>query len=301
MKLRHEMPKPYFSVIIPTYNRATLLCRCLESLTRQTFEEFEVIVSDDGSTDSTADVIDMFRSRLSLQYIKNENFGGPAKPRNVGLEMAGSDFVAFLDSDDWWEPAKLECCLKALRSGADVVYHDLWQVAPGSEQKHNKRIFSGEPLAPVFRNILCAGISMPNSSVVARTELLRQVGGFCEDPMLIAVEDLDCWLKIAMLTDRFERIPRALGSYWSVPGSISTASALQVARLKVVYDRHIGRLPSEWRSAANAFFYYRAARIHHACGNVVKAKAEYCHALRERLPLEFQLKSRLFLTTLLFK
>ena len=291
------MIKPLISVVIPTYNRANLLVRCLESLTHQTTQDFEVIVSDDGSEDSTKEVVDSFRSRLSLSYISEGNFGGPARPRNRGIEIARADYIAFLDSDDWWEPIKLESCLKILRSGADFVYHDMWIMTSENEAKKYK-IRSGNPKAPIFENILCSGISMPNSSVVVRKNLLRQVGGFSEDPMLIAVEDMDCWLNIATVTDRFVRITRPLGCYWSAPESISSPSSLQVSRLKTLYGRHVDRLSSKGKAKAEAFFHYRSARIHQACNNMMEALAEYRFAMNGALPIKFLAKSLIFKTTL---
>ncbi len=294
---KQEMLKPLISVVIPTYNRASLLVRCLESLTRQTTQDFEVIVSDDGSTDSTREVVDSFRSRLSLSYISEGNFGGPARPRNRAIKIACADYIAFLDCDDWWEPIKLEACLKILRSGADFVYHDMWIMTSENEAKKYK-IRSGNPKVPIFENILCSGISIPNSSVVVRKNLLLQVSGFSEDPMLIAVEDMDCWLNIATVSNRFVRIPRPLGCYWSAPNSISSPSSLQILRLKTLYGRHLDRLSSKEKNKAEAFFHYRSARIHHACNNTIEALAEYDLAMNGALSLKFIAKSLIFKTTL---
>jgi len=85
------------SVIIPTYNRSKELKRCLESLTRQTYKKFEVIVCDDGSTDNTKEVVNSYRNVLNIIYIKDENFGGPARPRNNGIKLSNGEYIAFLD------------------------------------------------------------------------------------------------------------------------------------------------------------------------------------------------------------
>src|SRR5437763_1133783 len=100
------MSAPRFSVVIPTYNRAAELERCLESLIAQTFHDFEVLISDDGSTDRSADVARAFSDRLTIQYRWSEHWGGPARPRNLGIRHAASEWVCFLDSDDWWYPTK---------------------------------------------------------------------------------------------------------------------------------------------------------------------------------------------------
>jgi glycosyltransferase involved in cell wall biosynthesis len=117
---------PRVSVIVPTFNRARDIGRCLESLAQQTFRDFEVLVCDDGSKDNTREIVERFKDRLELQYRWEENFGGPARPRNIGLSLARGEYVAFLDSDDWWMPRKLEQSVRYLDAGADLVYHDLY-------------------------------------------------------------------------------------------------------------------------------------------------------------------------------
>lgn len=102
------MQVPFFSIVIPTYNRMNDLIRCLSSLQNQTYKNFEVIVCDDGSTDNTFDVIKQFESTLSIKYLYEQNWGGPAHPRNVGVSYAKGKWICFLDSDDLFLPERME-------------------------------------------------------------------------------------------------------------------------------------------------------------------------------------------------
>ena len=129
---------PLISVIIPTYNRADLLREALQSLTKQTFRSFEVIISDDGSLDSTREVVEEFSSILNIQYIYQENFGRASRPRNIAIKNAIGQYLAFLDSDDWWAPEKLESSVKALSFGSDIVYHDLIIFRDGLRSKFSQ-------------------------------------------------------------------------------------------------------------------------------------------------------------------
>ena len=94
---------PLVSIIIPTYNRAEDLKRALKSVFDQTFRDYEVLVMDDGSIDNTREVVEKIKD-ARLRYERDENFGGPAVPRNRGLRLALGKYIAFLDSDDWWHP-----------------------------------------------------------------------------------------------------------------------------------------------------------------------------------------------------
>ena len=87
------------TVVIPTYNREKVIRRALDSLVKQTYKNFEVIVGDDGSTDNTESVINEYMDQLNLSYYWMENFGGPARARNNSLERASGQYIAFLDSD----------------------------------------------------------------------------------------------------------------------------------------------------------------------------------------------------------
>ncbi len=127
------MNKIIFSVIIPKYNRTETLKRALQSLVTQTYKEFEVIVCDDGSTDNTKEIVDSFKNNLSIRYIWEENWGGPARPRNSGINISKNEWICFLDSDDWWYPKKLETVLSRLNN-ADIIYHDLDVFTPNGKK-----------------------------------------------------------------------------------------------------------------------------------------------------------------------
>ncbi len=273
---------PRVSVIVPTYNRAREIGRCLESLVSQTFADFEVIVCDDGSTDGTADVVANYRERLALRFQWSENFGGPARPRNIGLELAQGEYVAFLDSDDWWTPDKLEQSVRRLDAGADIVYHDLYRVRSATPRLRWRRVRTRQLHAPVFDDLLHHGNTVPNSSVVVRGELMRRAGGFSEDRSLIAWEDYDAWLRLARLTERFERLDAPLGYYWEGGNNISSPRRLiaNLERFKELYGTTDlrGRQLPPW-------FHYSMGLAYHQLGSHGDALAHMRRALAGGLPV----------------
>lgn len=208
------MNTPQFSVVIPTYNRALSLKRALDSLVSQTFKDFEVIVVDDGSTDHTDKVVGQYRDTLRITYVRTENWGGPARPRNVGTQKAVAPWVCFLDSDDWWSPQKLERISSHL-SVCDVIYHDL---EPRDESGQQKRVFHSRKLDPsaAFKDLAERGNAICLSAAAVRTSHLIQVGGFCEERDLISAEDYELWLKLAKVSPslRFFYLNESLGYYW---------------------------------------------------------------------------------------
>lgn len=234
------------SVIVPTYNRATELKRCLDSLAKQSFKDFEVIVSDDGSTDNTRGVVQAVELSLRARYLYQSNSGLPASARNLGLAVAEGEFIAFLDSDDWWHPDKLLLSVNALDAGADVVYHDLLRKPKKRYWIRNHRVRSRALQKPVRDCLITRGNCIPNSSVVLRRHLIDTVGGFSEDPALRAWEDFDLWLRIGEVTDDFTRIRGAWGSYWIGGGNITTAQTT-LSYLDEIRKRHLvenTRLPT---------------------------------------------------------
>jgi glycosyltransferase involved in cell wall biosynthesis len=255
------MTAPRLSVVVPTYNRAGDLRRCLDSLVAQARTDFEVLVCDDGSTDDTASVVGDFSSRLDLRYLPDANWGGPARPRNRGIAAARCAYVAFLDSDDWWAPDKIAASLPALDAGADVVYHDLHLVTRRRRDRWlRKRVFARAVQPPVRADLIENGNALPLSSVVMRRSLLLDIGGMPEDRDLVAMEDYVCFINAAAMTDRFARIPGVHGYYWAGGGNISedlrTLLLLESFERRFVASDHSPR----WLAYARARSLYRLGR-----------------------------------------
>ena len=115
------MDKPLFSIVIPTYNRAKLLERCLKSVISQTYTNWEAIIVDNYSEDNTEEIVKSFADSR-IRYIKNHNFGVIAISRNKAIDMAHGDWICFLDSDDIWYKEKLESLLPYIND-YDIIYH----------------------------------------------------------------------------------------------------------------------------------------------------------------------------------
>lgn len=289
--MRKRISNPLVSVIIPTYNRQSELRRCLDSLVKQTLGDFEVLVCDDGSTDNTVAVINDYVSALDITYDYAENFGGPARPRNRGIKLARAPYIAFLDSDDWWAPAKLERSLYSLKAGADIVFHDLWNVLCSDQKLFKRRITSSRPVSPMFESLLCSANSIPNSSIVVRVGSLQAIGEICEDKELIAVEDFDMLLRLSKVTEKFVKIPECLGYYWNGGSNISGASSEQIRRTEAVYRRHLSGLGESSKRRAEALLAYRVGRIAQLQGDWDVAVPNLLSAIRGRLDFTHKLKA----------
>jgi glycosyltransferase involved in cell wall biosynthesis len=211
---------PRVSIVIPTRDRAALVVEAVESVLRQTFRDFEVLVCDDGSSDDTADRIAAFGA--SVRFLKLDAAGRPGAPRNRGVEAARGELVAFLDDDDLWEPEKLMRQIEALERAphADLAYTD-------------RRILyeDGSTSAPVLRpsarrsrrllDLALAGEFPHLCTVLVRRRLLESIGGF--DERLLTGEDLDLWLRAPPVT-RAICVPEPLVLVRRRRGSLSDQS-----------------------------------------------------------------------------
>ncbi|HOO71850.1 MAG TPA: glycosyltransferase [Spirochaetota bacterium] len=181
---------PFFSVIIPTYNRHELAGRAVNSVLAQTFSDYELILVDDGSTDSTPLLADTFRGRMI--YLRQDNCGVSAA-RNRGIRLSRAKWCAFLDSDDLWHPDKLK------EQSSYIAAHPDIKISQCEEQwiRKGKRVNPGlrhiKPEGSIYLNSLELCLISPSSVVVSR-ELFDRYGMF--DESLPACEDYDLWLKI---------------------------------------------------------------------------------------------------------
>ena len=181
---------PFFSVIIPTYNRHKLTGRAVNSVLAQTFSDYELILVDDGSTDPTPLLADTFRGRMI--YLRQDNHGVSAA-RNRGIRLSRAEWCAFLDSDDLWHPDKLREQSRYIAAHPDI------KISQCEEQwiRKGKRVNPGlrhiKPEGSIYLNSLELCLISPSSVVVSR-EIFDRYGMF--DESLPACEDYDLWLKI---------------------------------------------------------------------------------------------------------
>lgn len=178
------------SVIIPTYNRVSVIQRALDSVFRQTFPPTEVIVIDDGSMDETAAMITTNYPAVRLLSQKNM---GISAARNAGIRMAKADWLALLDSDDEWLADKLQQQMQALQENPHYLFchtNETW-IRNGLQvkqmKKHHK--YGGH----IFRHCLPLCVISPSSAIIHRS-VFAKVGLF--DETLPVCEDYDMWLRI---------------------------------------------------------------------------------------------------------
>jgi len=180
------------SVVIPTRNRWPLLSRALASVLGQEDVDLEVIVVDEGSSDETPERLAAIDDER-VRSLRNDEPTGVARARNRGIGEARGEWVAFLDDDDFWAPAKLRAQLDACAAaGADFSYTGLVTTDPSLGRR---RISSPFPAAGLERTILDMNVVGPPSSVIARSPLLAEVGGF--DPEFSILADWDMWIRLA--------------------------------------------------------------------------------------------------------
>lgn len=182
-----------FSIIIPTYNRAELLKRCLDSVEAQTYTNWEAIVVDNYSEDNTEEVVKSFNDPR-IVYVKNHNYGVIAVSRNKALDVAKGDWVAFLDSDDCWLPNKLEYVLPYLND-YDLVYHGYRQNIPKRNLWHKRECYFYEIKEPTVGYVLQRGDPINPSCTVVRRSSIGDIR-MSEGKELIAVEDYDFFLQL---------------------------------------------------------------------------------------------------------
>lgn len=181
------------TVIIPTYNRAALLPKAIESVLNQSYAPFELIVVDDGSEDDTETLVAGYGR--AVRYIRQPN-RGPAAARNQGIRAASHELLAFLDSDDWFDPAKLEVQVAAMQAcpGIGVSHTDeLWfrrGTLLNQKKKHQR---TGGDLFERCLRLCVVGMS----TVMVRRPIFERHGLFDED--LPCCEDYEYWLRISVI------------------------------------------------------------------------------------------------------
>lgn len=241
------MPEtPLCSVVIPAYNCAAYVGQAIESVLQQTIgrEHVETLVLDDGSSDETPSVVRGYGA--NVRYVQLDH-GGVSRARNAGIELARAPFIAFLDADDYWLPARLERALGLLHaSGRAFVNTEFFVETDGKLAR--EPYYRSRSLRCLFELNAAAQLTFAleenfiSSMVVAPANAIRDAGGF--NPQLRYGEDWDLWLRLlkAGYAARLVSEPCAVYRY-KRPGATTTRHDAAMARDRVFvlsqYDRSI--------------------------------------------------------------
>lgn len=192
------------SVIIPAYNAAQFLADTLQSVRSQSYDDYEIIVIDDGSTDDTRAVVESFPG-IRYHYQSNR---GPAAARNAGLRLAQGEYLAFLDADDLWRPEMLQSCISILEEHPEIgAVQVKWLPIDGSGKLIGNET-SWQPWRGDVRERLLIDIPFNTSSIVWRRDYWEQIGGYDETPE--TNDDWINWMRIVYKGCQFECIAEPL-------------------------------------------------------------------------------------------
>lgn len=268
-----QSSEPLVSVVMPTYNRANLIVRAIESVLHQAHENIELLVVDDASSDDTARVMSRYANNTRVKYIRRETNGGAAATRNTGLRAAAGEFVAFHDDDDEWLYDRLSSQLKyfavdknlALTSCAMVRYnsHDDQFVFPPKALS----------LAADARRALAGHFFAFTQTWLARRDCLVALGGF--DETLRVWDDWDLMFRVSQAYT-VEYTPELGVISHPSPQGIGADVSRRVHDLQIFVDKFRPQGDSHLMSN----LHYMLGRFLATQGDWVAASAQGCRALR---------------------
>jgi glycosyltransferase involved in cell wall biosynthesis len=247
-KQAHSTPRgphdPTVSVILPTYNRAHTVVRAILSVLNQTYQDLELIIVDDASTDDTRQVVAGFDDER-IKYIRHEDNRGAAAARNTGIRASRGTYVAFQDSDDEWLPGKLERQVKAFEEASPeigVVYSSFWLIRERRRSLRPSRIRKLSAILPSKTRRLEGAIyhallrgNFVTTHAVVRRECFDRAGPF--DERLPRLQDWELWLRISKHY-QFKHIDDPLVLVYHTPDSISADRSAIARAFELILEKH---------------------------------------------------------------
>ncbi len=204
-----------FSVIMPVYCGAITVRKAIESVLAQTYENFELILINDMSSDNSMQILNEFKPHPKVTVLASSTNNGIGATRNAGIQVATGDYISFLDQDDIWYHDKLDSdALTFMDSKADIICHSLFVV---NEIKH-----TGAKRMPrkwemweddMFRQLLFYRNELSISAASIKREVVDKIGNFTIDTTLAYVEDYDYWLRAAQQKLKFQYTKSLVGEY----------------------------------------------------------------------------------------
>jgi len=283
---------PTVSVIIPTYNRAHLIGRAIQSVLNQTYQDFEIIVVDDGSTDNTKEIVKSLDDKR-IRYIRHKENKGGGAARNTGIKAAIGEYIAFLDSDDEWLPEKLECQMKVFKNAGSevgVVYTGFIYIDELGEYTNGQHI--PEKRGWIYEDILVENCVGTASTVLVKRKCFEKAGLFDEN--LPSCQDWEMWIRLAR-EHQFDFIEDPLVKYHIHKSRISTDLEAKIKGITIVIDKFSGEFTSRRKIYSQRRFSIGNLYCH--LGNMKRGRKEFLKAIQI---YPFNLKYFVYLISALF-
>lgn len=264
---------PLVSVVIPAYNAEATIEATIRSVLNQTYQQFEVLVVDDGSRDRTAERVRAIVDRDDRVKLLQQSNAGVAAARNLGIQHAIGELIAPLDADDIWYAQNLEQQVKyMLAAGEAVGLVYAWSIDIDQFDQATGCVHASRIEGKVYKTLLLHDFIANASSVMIRRSCFDQVGGY--DPTLKQQqgqggEDWDLYLRIARDYE-FRVVPDFLVGYRKSPGSMSTDSQQMARSRSLIWQKirqHQPRTPIWLERLSNSSFYLHLARQNYHTGH----------------------------------
>jgi len=274
------------TIIIPTYNRASVIGRSIESALKQTYQNFEILIIDDGSTDETLDVVTPFLQNPQVRYLRHEQNRGHQAARNTGIKNARGDYIAFLDSDDTWIPEKIDLQLDAInKKGADrVVLTGMCKVENGSKIRFFERQYEGY----VYPELLASDGPGHGCMLVPR-EWFKQIGFVDEN--ISAFADWDTCISLSKLFEFTTVNKPCVNYYQDDPNSLQKNKLAAALHYEYVVEKHQNDMMQFIGRHGLARHFRIAAFLFDAAGEFSRCKAYMIKAFKmdDKNPVTFLL------------
>ena len=255
---------PRVSICIPAYNAERYLAEALESVRNQTFQDWELIVIEDGSQDGAEAIVRAFSHTVSqaVCYQRHEVNQGLPATRNTGIAAAQGEWIALLDADDCWAATHLESAIRKLEAiAADLVHSGSVLFDSDTGRELGIRAPGAGEIANFPLSLYRGEYIIQPSSVVLRKSLWERAGGF--DPTFRYVEDREMWLRCARVGGRFVFTGENTCRYRKHGEALSTHSAKMAVACARAFEKQLDwtAIPEELRRASTAEAWIAAARI----------------------------------------
>ena len=279
------MKPPLISICIPAYNAERFLGAALDSVRAQRFNDWELIVTEDGSSDSTEAIVSEFARTVTqpVRYDRHPNNLGLPATRNTGISAARGEWIALLDADDVWTAGHLEAAANLIPgTSAELIHAGSVLFDSDSGRQMEVRAPTPQMVAEFPRSLFYGAYAIQPSSVVMRRCLWEDVGGF--DPTFRYVEDREMWIRCARTGAQFKYTGLNTCLYRKHPSAMSrhgVAMALASAR---VFEKNI-----DWEAVPSRHRHTQAADAWFAAGRMAlredprSARGFFGRALRHRI------------------